>query len=151
MRATGFFFMLLVCLLPVTARAAGQAIKTDKTETNLLSFFDRNAEAAAYATYCLKAPDPAVVARFDANSQILGQALLNHLIDARPGRDPNEIRARLQERQNYSRQHIKAMFAAQGCAYEGAGTLRQHYGAVSAMEAAAMETMIYGRTLESAR
>lgn len=143
-RAAGVVLMLLACLLPGTARAA------DKTETKLLSLFDRNAEAATYATYCLKAPDPAVLARFDVNSQILGQALLNHLIDARPERDPAEIRTRLQERQNYSRQRIKALFAAQGCAHEGAGVLREHYGAVAAMEAAEMETMVYGRPLNKA-
>ena len=143
---------LLICTamavtVPAMASEPEGQKAADPLGEYLLNFFDRNAEAEAYASHCLQSPDPAVTARFGTNSGVVAQALLNRAADANPQQTASAIKTELKQRQQQKRYEGELAFMRQGCGSPGAAVFREHYGKVSSMSAAEMESTIYGHAL----
>lgn len=138
---------VMLCTVLSFPAVAKDGVAQGQLEQKLLNLFDLNEEVAAYAKHCLKSPDPQLMARYQANTAIVAQALLNHAADARPHQTPTAVRSQLRERQSFKRHEGEQLFMNRGCNHAGAKTYQQHFATLSAMTDSEMQAAVYGRPL----
>lgn len=133
--------LALLTAFVCTAPAAAQSYRNNEQRQNfLLSFFDKNEEAALYHRYCGgDAPTPA---SFKENNDRVGQILLNELIRQSPDVPPKMVRAALREHQNELRYNLEKFYMRYNCSHPQAVIAKDHYDTLISVNIEELEEYI---------